>query len=284
MLHYVSDDTGYDDLKPWVVKRSSYLRLLDYLHENGYSTIGFKELTIGNVDSKRNNIIITFDDCPKHLWDFAIPELQKRGMKAVFYMPTKHLGGVNQWNVDEGLSEMSLMDENDIVRLNDIGMEVGSHAHGHVMLEDLDASEVGYQLTHSKSVLEQLIKEPVLSIAYPYGSLPCNTVRQAHDAGYEYGLGVYAKRETRYSIRRWYLTDEHDKHDIARMLSYNYRVFRSVADKFNYYSKRIMQRLYRSYQSIKKGIVQKAVISLGIEGIYGELIEVCTNVEIICAV
>lgn len=48
------------------------------------------------------NIIITFDDCPGPCGDFTIPELQKRNMKAVFYIPTAHIGGYYKWNVIDG--------------------------------------------------------------------------------------------------------------------------------------------------------------------------------------
>ena len=198
MLHHVTDDPALDALKPYSISRASFTRLLDVLEQEGFITTVF-----GDVDFRKGKkVIITFDDCPKHLWDFAIPELQRRGMKAVFYMPTAYLGGHNDWDIQFGKPTVELMDNADIKKLADIGMEVGSHSYHHVRLGDLGAAEVAANLQQSKEILEGLTGKKILSIAYPFGSIPKNEQRLLKDAGYEYGLSIYSPVQSRFSIRR----------------------------------------------------------------------------------
>ncbi len=253
MLHYVSDDPVYDALKPWNISRTSFTRLLDFLQKENYYTVGFEDLSSSKIKG-RKNIIITFDDCPKHLWDFAIPELIRRKMKAVFYMPTAYLGGCNEWNVVEGLPEINLMDDEDIAKLSTVGMEVGSHAHNHVMLQEKDAVEVVAQLTKSKSILEAITNKPVLSVAYPYGSVPQNAYKTAENAGYQYGLAVFTPWQTKYAIRRWVYDDTDSVESIRRKMSRTYAWQRVIDDKWNFCSTNLMRKAYRYYSDLKRAL------------------------------
>lgn len=250
MLHYVSDNPAYDELRPWNISRESFIRLLDYIEKNGYRTTTFENLLSG--ERQHNEIIITFDDCPKELWDFAIPELLKRNMKAVFYIPTAHLGGHNQWNVAEGKPKVCLMDEDDVRRLLQAGMEVGSHAHDHVMLGEMVEQEVRDQLNSSKTILERLIARPVISIAYPYGSLPHGYTRLIKDAGYHYGLGVYVPWQSLAAIRRWVYDDTDTEQTISKKMSTSYNWYRALHDKWDFYTKRILRIGYNRYMGMKK--------------------------------
>ena len=259
MLHYVSDNPAYNDLKPWNINTASYIRLLDYLEQYGYNTIGFEDLS--NKMTGNKNIIITFDDCPRHLWGFAIPELQKRNMKAVFYIPTAHIGGYNEWNVIDGKPRIELMDEDDIARLIEAGMEVGSHAHNHIMLEENDDAEVLRQLTLSKSILESIIKKPVLSMAYPYGSLPRGYRSMAETVGYMYCLGVYVPWQSGYSIRRWIFDDTDTTKSIQWKMSGMYNWYRAWQDKKEYYSKTILRKGYNLYAKMKERIKAGTVVA-----------------------
>jgi peptidoglycan/xylan/chitin deacetylase (PgdA/CDA1 family) len=230
MLHHVTDNPALDALKPYSISRASFTRLLDVLEQEGFITTVFADADF----RKEKKVIITFDDCPKHLWDFAIPELQRRGMKAVFYMPTAYLGGQNDWDIQFGKPTVELMDEADIKRLSDIGMEVGSHSHHHVRLGDLDAAEVAANLRESKEILEGLTGKKILSIAYPFGSIPKDEQRLLKEAGYDYGLSIYSPFENRYCIRRFIYHDGDDAARLKSKLSARYRMMRVVSDKLLY--------------------------------------------------
>jgi peptidoglycan/xylan/chitin deacetylase (PgdA/CDA1 family) len=230
MLHHVSDDVRLDGLKPYSISNGSFTRLLDVLNEEGYIPVGFEDL---NKPGEKQ-VIITFDDCPRHLWDFAIPELQKRNMKAVFYMPTAYLGGQNDWDIPFGKPAVDLMDESDIKRLSDIGMEIGSHSHRHVRLGDFPRSEVAENLNESKEILEGITGRKIISIAYPFGSVPKDNNKLLKEAGYDYGLSIYSPFENRYSIRRFIYHDGDDARRLKAKLSFRYSIMRAINDKLLY--------------------------------------------------
>ena len=247
-LHYVSDDPMLNELRPWVISCAAFDRLLNYLERHGYRTVSFEDIKNGTKGPK--DVILTFDDCPVHLWDYAIPELQKRGMKAVFYIPTAHMGKNNSWNADDGLPSVMLMGENDVLALHNAGMEVGSHAHNHIMLEEVTKDVAKDALERSKAILETIIKREVISIAYPYGSVPVCHKELCKTAGYSFGVSVYTPSQDIYAIRRWPYFEDDDEKSIAWKLSFRYSLYRAWSDKWEVFYKKTTRRLYMGYKKI----------------------------------
>lgn len=266
-LHYVSNDTSLNDLRPWVISHESFIRLLDYLERVGYSTLTFEDLIYGEP-RLRKSVIITFDDCPRHLWDFAIPELIRRNMKAVFYIPTAYIGGYNEWNVSEGHSRVDLMSEIEIQRLVDAGMEVGSHSHHHVMLSQQTSMYVTSELTKSKIILENIIKKKVLSIAYPYGEVPYDYKTIACQLKIHAALSVYTAYDSKYAVRRFIYDDTDTDETLRWKLSALYKLYRFFNDKISIVSKRYAQHIYKVYSSLKhKFMAYIGMICLGLEDV-----------------
>lgn len=253
-LHYVSNDPSLDDLRPWVISHESFIRLLDYLEQEGYSTVTFEDFKY-RKPSQGKSVIITFDDCPRHLWDFAIPELMKRNMRAVFYMPTAYIGGYSEWNVAAGLSGIDLMNEKEIKQLVEVGMEVGAHSHHHVMLSQQTASYVIEELTKSKIILEAIIEKEVISVAYPYGDVPHNFKTIARQLNIDAALSVYTTDDSKYALRRFIYDDTDTLETLRWKLSTYYKVYRFFNDKFTILGKKYAQRLYRVYASVKHRFV-----------------------------
>ena len=84
-----------------------------------------------------------------------------------------------------------LMTWPDIEAMVAAGMDIGSHSHSHRVLQTLELREYESELTGSRRELEERLRIPVTSIAYPVG-YPLNgerDLRQAvRDAGYEVGF------------------------------------------------------------------------------------------------
>lgn len=263
MLHGVTDSPAHDDLKPWVITEKAYTTLLDYLEREGYTTLVFEDLEKQNFGEK--NIIITFDDCIAHLMDFAVPELVKRNMKAVFYMPTAHIGKINEWDYSIGLSKLEIMNEDDLKKLVALGMEVGSHAHRHIMLEEYDASLVYGDIVSSKSILEELTGKQVKTLAYPYGSVPRKYAQMAEDAGYSYALAVYSKNQNNYCLRRWVFHDDDTEKTIRYKMSRVYAIERYFWDKYIYFVKKLKANVYQAIRKLKKVLWKNVLISQGLD-------------------
>lgn len=258
-LHYVGDEDALEDLKPWIITKASLTRLLDYIEVHGYRTVVFEDL-LKDGPGKRD-VVLTFDDCQKALFDFAIPELLRRKMKAVFYMSTADIGGYNVWGGAGGKSRVELMDKSDLKRLISVGMEVGSHAHRHCMLSELDYDGVMHQLKLSKDILEDVIEKEVLSVAYPYGDVPQGYSKILADTGYQLGLSVYTPySHSRFAIRRSEYFDKDDTASIKWKISHRYMIYRAVADKWDAFLKKSLSRLYNVYSGLKKTIISSTVL------------------------
>lgn len=230
MLHSVFD-TPEESLANWCISRKAFLQLLDVVEQTGRQTTHFSELIQtqkGRPFSKK--VILTFDDCARHLLDFALPELVRRKMKAVFYMPTAHLGGYNAWDADNGGTRLELMNAGDLKELVRLGMEVGSHSHHHVALKSLPAKKVEEEVHASKQILEEVTGRPVYSFAYPYGSVPSGYRSVMTAAGYRYGVSIYQPFETTLALRRFGVYEKDTPLTLRRKLSGRYHWLRTVYD------------------------------------------------------
>lgn len=234
MLHHVSDDPSYASLKPYSISRKIFLQLLNYLEEKNYQTIGFDDLFAGK-SSQQKKIILTFDDCPKHLFDFAIPELQKRKMKVSFYMPTAHIGGTNSWDAAEGRAEVELMNEADLKALSRLGMEVGAHAHHHIRLKGIEETALRFEVAECKKILESITGKQVCSFAYPFGSVPKNYRAILSAAGYSYASSIYYPFENDLALRRFIYHDGDTVKTLEQKLSFAYQCYRFLTDKIKKY-------------------------------------------------
>src|SRR3954447_11698132 len=123
MLHEVKNRSK-DSANSWCISHEKFLGLVDYLFKLNYETITFADIVSkrGIQRSSRKKVMLTFDDGYKHLFDFAIPELQKRKMNAAFYIPTAYIGQYNIWDVEKGYEKEEIMNESDLIELDRLGM------------------------------------------------------------------------------------------------------------------------------------------------------------------
>ncbi|QPH39941.1 polysaccharide deacetylase family protein [Pedobacter endophyticus] len=231
MLHHVLD-SPHPTLAEWALTRSKFTEMLDCIEEAGLTTTTFEQIVENNLSLSElhNHIVITFDDCPVALFDFAIPELIRRGMKAVFYMPTAHMGAYNIWDVENnGAERVDIMNGEQINQLVALGMEVGSHSHHHVELGSLTEEDAYHEIYQSKKILEETLNRSIYSIAYPYGDIPLGFKTSLKKAGYKFGLAIYSPRQHIFSLRRIGIYQSDDKKAIAFKISRSFHSLRNLA-------------------------------------------------------
>jgi len=238
MLHCVSDSIKSGYLENWNITKSSFLHLLDYLEANQYQTTHFcriAEKTNATEKSSRK-VILTFDDCYKHLFEFAIPELLRRGMTAAFYMPTAYIGSYNYWDIRKGAKKLAIMDADDLKNLSMQGMEIGSHSHNHAELNNItDVFQLREEIFTSKKILEDILEKPIYSFSYPYGFVPASYKQLLGEAGYKFGVSIYYPFESRLALRRFGLYNKDTDSSLALKLSKPYKWMRSIYDPIKKY-------------------------------------------------
>lgn len=238
MLHHVSDKDSFKQLAPYNISIRKFIQLLNYLSDNDFVTGNFLEKNcLSSKKGKQKRVILTFDDCSKELLDFAIPELKSRGMTAVFFIPTANIGLTNSWDVEEGFQQIELMNAEDLKNLANQGFEIGSHAHHHVKLGQLNnKKELENEIVFSKSVLEKIINKTVQSFSYPYGSVPGNYRELMQQAGYKYATSIYHPVFSKYALRRFIYHNGDSNSTLSKKLSVIYKLYRTVKDPLRSYN------------------------------------------------
>jgi len=232
MLHQVRN-TKVKDSEGWSISHNKFLNLVNYLEDNQYYTTSFAELIQDKttVRSQKRKVILTFDDGYRHLQDFVVPELMKRKMKGVFYIPTAHIGSYNIWDMDKHYPKMEIMNSDELIALDAAGMEIGSHSHNHVRLKQInDFTILENELVLSKQILESIIQKPVYSLAYPYGSVPNDYKKVMSKAGYNFGLCIYQANEGCFALRRSGYFEGDTIKSLKLKLSVVYKYLRMIHD------------------------------------------------------
>lgn len=150
---------------------------LDYLQQNGYTAISFRDL----IDHFKINkplpakpVIISFDDGPESQYEYAFPALQKRKLTATFFIFTNAIGRKHYMSWDQ------------VGQLDAAGMSIESHTKFHPYLFKMtDHTALWKEIAESKDIIESHIHKPVYVLAYPFGLYNDQSVAVVKEAGYE---------------------------------------------------------------------------------------------------
>ncbi len=148
--------------------------------------------------SHKPRVAITFDDGFRDNLEFAVPLLQKYGLKATFFISTGFLGRdpviLDIFARTFQTTANDFMDAEALRELFAAGMRVGAHTHSHRNLLSLSAREQEEELGRSKTILEDLLGQPIQSVAYPFGvpgkAFDLTTTQIAEALGYSRGTMV----------------------------------------------------------------------------------------------
>lgn len=179
MYHYIrpapsiySDYLGYK----LSVTPADFKAQMDWLSVNGYHPVDFNDLRsyfAGRVMLPNKPVVITFDDGYIDLYTTAYPILKSYKFKAVAYIVT---GFVDQPRYVSG-AQVIEMDHN--------GIEIASHTVSHANLANTSLYWATYQLTASRTWLQQLVGHSVVDFAYPSGKYSAIVVGALQSTGYD---------------------------------------------------------------------------------------------------
>ena len=131
-------------------------------------------------------VILTFDDGYRSTIDIAWPVLRAHAFDAMTFLVAGQIGGTNAWDPTERPSP--LLSASDVLALQREGMTFGSHTRTHRPLTRLPLAVVEEELGASRRDLEELLGEPVSTIAYPFNNQN-RVIRQvARRVGYVAGM------------------------------------------------------------------------------------------------
>jgi peptidoglycan/xylan/chitin deacetylase (PgdA/CDA1 family) len=183
MYHAVQPGTTTTPAWPWAVSMKRFREQLDFLATEGYATPTMSELVATPAhDWSGRTAVITFDDGYVDNLD-ACEELEKRGMRATWFLVSGSVGQPPLWPED-GRPTGRLLNADELRDMQANGMEIGSHTINHMRLTDADDARLMQELTESKAHLEAILGQPVNSFAYPYGAWDERCAEAVKQAGY----------------------------------------------------------------------------------------------------
>jgi len=167
------------------VSQSQFARQMDYLNSNGYKSICFNQLDSKNYLPEKP-VIITFDDGYESVYKNAVPILDTFRFKSVVFIVSSFLGKLNHWEAVSFQQQFKHLSKDQILKLRDMGHEIGSHGKMHTYLPKLDNMALREEIEGSKADLEDILGEEINSFCYPYGRYTKRVLSFVEKAGYRY--------------------------------------------------------------------------------------------------
>jgi peptidoglycan/xylan/chitin deacetylase (PgdA/CDA1 family) len=164
----------------------NFLGLLDRLDPKRISAEFDRPITNRGAD-----LVLTFDDATSdHLQ--AAEELHRRGIPAIFFVPTGKLG------------QPSFLSAEQVRDIHGLGHTVGAHGVTHTPLMGLPQDRVVREVADSKAMLEDTVQSSVVLFAPPGGVGNPSMVRALVESGYvasrSMRWGVYRSASDRWRI------------------------------------------------------------------------------------
>jgi peptidoglycan/xylan/chitin deacetylase (PgdA/CDA1 family) len=108
-------------------------------------------------------IAITFDDGTADFVDLALPRLERHGLPVTLYVATAFVDEGRAFPADGTPASWAALRDAQSTGL----VTVGSHTHGHLLLDRVPARDVEHQLDRSKQLIEEHLGATPAHFAYP---------------------------------------------------------------------------------------------------------------------
>lgn len=194
MYHAVSDDCwGIPQL---FVSPKKLEEQLQYLQENGYTTVTFEDL--GRIGEIEKPMMLTFDDGYSDNYTELFPLLQKYNAKATIFLIYNMLDQLPYYLTKEQVKEM-----------NASGLvSFQCHTMSHPNLDSVEREQQEYELIQSKLELTRLLGKEVFAVAYPSGKWNESSIELTKEQ-YQFGLlsrgGCYETGDDPAKVSRYYV-------------------------------------------------------------------------------
>ncbi len=168
------------------VTTANFEAQLNWLKAQNYTTISMDDLYELKANGKKlpaKPVLLTFDDGYIGNYTYAKPILEKRNMKASFFVHTDYVG------VKEGAHSHMSWDELKEIDKSPL-FEVYSHTKSHPSLTTLKPDALLRELKISKETLEKNLGGTRPYLAYPFGDYNATVIDAARSQGYRLALAV----------------------------------------------------------------------------------------------
>jgi peptidoglycan/xylan/chitin deacetylase (PgdA/CDA1 family) len=142
---------------------------MELINNAGFQVVKVEKESISN---QNRQIVITFDDGEMNNFTFALPVLYELGFPAYFFVIANRVG------------KPGYMDWDNLHRMCETGMVVGSHGLTHSILTNLSHHQLEEELYGSREYLEKHIGRKISALSIPRGFCNDKIIQMAYEAGY----------------------------------------------------------------------------------------------------
>lgn len=196
MYHSISDGPAPTCISPRIFSEQ-----MATIEGEGYQVISLTDFASwhnGKLELPENVVVLTFDDGFEDFYDSAFPVLRERNWTATVFLPTKLVGGIENWDGQLKDSPRRLMNWAQIAELKEQGIEFGGHSLTHEDLTSLSSDELERQVRMPLEMIKQQIGDYANCFAPPYGR--CNARVQGEIRKWcQASVGVRLDRATQQS-------------------------------------------------------------------------------------
>ncbi|MFA6338771.1 MAG: polysaccharide deacetylase family protein [Candidatus Paceibacterota bacterium] len=193
--------------KEFSITPDSFEKQLQYLKDNGYTTIALQDIALSLTQNKKlplKPISINFDDGWENQYVYAFPLLKKYGFTATFFVYTNTINHRNYLTLEQ------------LLELDRAGMEIGDHTKSHPYLFKItDPIELREEIVVSKENLEKILGKKVNVFSYPFGNSSPESIEIIKEAGFTLArTGYWGKYHTLndiYTIKSMQVSEDFEK-------------------------------------------------------------------------
>lgn len=191
LMYHAFGDT--ERASRYVMPARRFAQQMTWLRRMGYRVIGLEELLRHRREFRMpqaRSVVITIDDAYRDTVSHAYPVLRRHRIPATVFVVSDRVGGANTWSDGNGLQGRGLMTWEQIVQLMKDGIEIGAHTGTHPRLPQLTRDEIQHEMVGSKRTLEERLRLPIRTFAYPYGEYDATCEQVAEQTGFWCACGV----------------------------------------------------------------------------------------------
>jgi peptidoglycan/xylan/chitin deacetylase (PgdA/CDA1 family) len=196
--HQVRDYKPSDSktAKDYIVPVAAFRDQMKLLADSGYHAIlpgQLHEYLITGKALPNKPMLITFDDTRLDQFTAALPELNKYGFKAAFFIMTVALG------------KPGYMSKEQVKQLADEGHTIGSHTYDHKNVKTYTVDDWVEQVQKPSKQLQTITGKPVEYFAYPFGLWNKEAIAKLKDHDFKAVFQLSANRDENdplFSVRR----------------------------------------------------------------------------------
>jgi len=182
---------------------------LDYLRQHKFSLLG-AEQAVQMIKKKQRTgkcVVLSFDDAYKSIKPWT-EDLSQKGDCATIFIPSQCIGLSNIWDKDrKDISQIPIMDSDQLKRLSQMGIEMGAHTQTHPRLTEIPPTDLARELNEVRGDLLNSLALTPQTIAYPYGEFNQDVLDATRKADYLAGfttqLGYFSETSDLFAIPRF---------------------------------------------------------------------------------